>query len=85
MITTRDVRCLSDVLGGDLTADGTQQSLCTRLQRVTVGNQGGHFPGAICGTPHSASSDSDSDDVDFIYFHIPLFRYCAISVFKHAQ
>ena len=42
VISTGDVRCLFDVLGGDLVAKGTQQSFCVRLQRFTVANQGGH-------------------------------------------
>ena len=35
------MQCLFDVLGGDLVAKGTQQSLCIWLQRFTVAN-GGH-------------------------------------------
>ena len=62
VISTGDVRCLFDVLGGDLFAKGTQQ--CIRLQRLTVANQGGHFVAlrTPCFPPNTF------DDVEVIIF-----------------
>ena len=58
VISTGDVRCLSDVLGGDLVAKGTQQSF---LRRVTALDRRKSRRPPMCGTPCFPRTASDSD------------------------